>query len=95
MPGFSGKNSDLQGIAKRAQNTLTSHLLMPQGVLEIKSNPVQKDEKKGSIQGSHNNNNNNNSNNNNNNNNKNNNNNNSPQQARVQKLATLCVMTCP
>ena len=46
MPGFSGKNSDLQGIAKRAQNTLTSHLLMPQGVLEIKSNPVQKDEKK-------------------------------------------------
>lgn len=29
---------------------------MPQGVLEIKSNPVQKDEKKGSIQGSYNNN---------------------------------------
>ena len=49
-----------QRFAKRAQNTLTSHLLMPQGVLEIKSNPVQKDEKKGSIQGSHNNNNNNN-----------------------------------
>lgn len=30
---------------------------MPQGVLEIKSNPVRKDEKKGSIQGSYNNNN--------------------------------------
>ena len=35
-----------QQFAKRAQNTLTSHLLMPQGVLEIKSNPVQKDENK-------------------------------------------------
>ena len=33
-----------QRFAKRAQNTLTSHLLMPQGVLEIKSNPVRKGE---------------------------------------------------
>jgi len=35
-----------QRFAKRAQNTLTSHLLMPQDVLEIGSNPVQKDEKR-------------------------------------------------